>query len=518
MAAVAVSARPSARPQYGCKAVKGRLAAADGCKESIKHGVPGKLGAGGLYCRGTDRSCQVTMSALPQAAKETSVLIVGTGLTGSLACYHLRALARKQTLPLRIHVADMARGPGGRMSTTRFGPDSIRANTGAQCLSAFSPEAAALLESACAPASACPADRVSAPLKRSTHFTLRADDAYAHWLPEDGTNAAVKRFLYGGEPDLVVFESRLQRMTVDATPQRALVPLFDSGGTTSADGGPSAYDVVILAMPPKDIVKFFAAIDEENAQSQADLHRRTNRGRSAPLPSGHRRIALPPNVLEQLRAPSYVGRYSLALWFDDAEFASAAARAWSDRDDSEPHPILDMVSAQPGGVLVAQSTVALWRRLNNARGGGRGPAKASIVEALEALAGGAMPRSQNTKLLNWRTSQVVSPASGGVVAAEGGRLVFTGDWCFESSFEGCNLAARAAAAAAIDAVSAPTAAVPSAARGDGDAPPEGAEIQGRACSGPCGAVLPRSECTLQQRARTSGGSKPESAAVAARIA
>ena len=286
MAAVAVSARPSARPQDGCKAVKGRLAAADGCKESIKHGVPGKLGAGGLSCRGTDRSCQVTMSALPQAAKETSVLIVGTGLTGSLACYHLRALARKQTLPLRIHVADMARGPGGRMSTTRFGPDSIRANTGAQCLSAFSPEAAALLESACAPASACPADRVSAPLKRSTHFTLRADDAYAHWLPEDGTNAAVKRFLYGGEPDLVVFESRLQRMTVDATPQRALVPLFDSGGTTSADGGPSAYDVVILAMPPKDIVKFFAAIDEENAQSQADLHRRTNRGRSAPLPSG----------------------------------------------------------------------------------------------------------------------------------------------------------------------------------------------------------------------------------------
>ena len=224
-------------------------------------------------------------------------------------------------------------------------------------------------------------------------------------------------------------------------------------------------------------------------------------------------------MLEQLRAPSYVGRYSLALWFDDAEFASAAARAWSDRDDSEPHPILDMVSAQPGGVLVAQSTVALWRRLNNARGGGRGPAKASIVEALEALAGGAMPRSQNTKLLNWRTSQVVSPASGGVVAAEGGRLVFTGDWCFESSFEGCNLAARAAAAAAIDAVSAPTAAVPSAARGDGDAPPEGAEIQGRACSGPCGAVLPRSECTLQQRARTSGANpRVLSAAVAARIA
>lgn len=50
------------------------------------------------------------------------------------------------------------------------------------------------------------------------------------------------------------------------------MPVFDTGGTASA------YDVIILAMPPKDIMKFFNN-DKRDAQSQADLHRRTNKGR-----------------------------------------------------------------------------------------------------------------------------------------------------------------------------------------------------------------------------------------------
>ena len=455
------------------------------------------------------------------------MLIVGAGLTGSLTCYHLRAMAGKRTPPLRIDVADMARGPGGRMSTTRFGPDSIRANTGAQYLSAFSHEAAAMLETACAPSSACPTDRVPDPLKRSTHFTLHPDDDYTHWLPPKGTNAAVKQFLYGGAPDLVVFESRLQRVAVDPTSARPrLVPLFDSGGTTSE------YDVVIFAMPPKDIVKFFND-DRLDTQSQADLHRRTNRGRSTPIPRNHQSVVLPSDVLSKLRAPSYVGRYSLAVWFEDAKFANEAARAWSSRRD--PHPILDMVSSQDGGVLVAQSTVELWRRLNNNRGGGRGGAKAEIVGALEGLAGSEMPRARNTKLLNWRTSQARA-AGDGVVTAEGGRLVFTGDWCFESSFEGCNLAAQAAATATVNAIISldstierdavvgggarapavaparsstppPTTAAPSAARSEGrghiggekrPAPAPSGEEGGKACSGPCGATLPRSKFSKTQ--------------------
>ena len=49
----------------------------------------------------------------------------------------------------------------------------------------------------------CLVDRVADPLKRSTHFVLRPDGAYTHWLPRAGTNSVVKQFLLGGVPDQV---------------------------------------------------------------------------------------------------------------------------------------------------------------------------------------------------------------------------------------------------------------------------------------------------------------------------
>jgi len=218
-------------------------------------------------------------------------------------------------------------------------------------------------------------------------------------------------------------------------------------------------------MPPKDIIKFFND-DKKDPQSQADLHRRTNnRGKkrraATTLSPNQRAIVLPNDVLRRLRTPSYVGRYSLALWLhdDDTAFANKAQHAFNTQqcnDPPPPHPVLDMVSSQEGGrVLVAQSTVKLWRRLTNTRGGGRNAAKSSLLEALERLTGDTLPRVKHTKQLNWRTSQVVnSPVTGegGIVTAEGGRLIFTGDWCYESSFEGCNLAAEAAASAAVDTI------------------------------------------------------------------
>ena len=66
-----------------------------------------------------------------------------------------------------------------------------------------------------------------------------------------------------------------------------------------------------------------------------------------------------------------------------------------------------------------------------------------------------MPRPRHRKLLNWRTSQATTPLvypgaeEPPVVSAAGGRLVFTGDWAVESSFEGCNIAAMAATEAAL---------------------------------------------------------------------
>ena len=119
------------------------------------------------------------------------------------------------------------------------------------------------------------------------------------------------------------------------------------------------------------------------------------------------------------------------------------------------------MNAHAGRVATDGSQSTSTEGLDDIRGGGgRNAARLHIVAALEALAGCKMPRAQHTKLLNWRTSQA-SPAAiltpeaddrPAVITAEGGRLIFTGDWCVESSFEGCNLAAQAAADAAAAAV------------------------------------------------------------------
>ncbi|KAH8051779.1 hypothetical protein JL722_10613 [Aureococcus anophagefferens] len=56
------------------------------------------------------------------------ILVVGAGLSGSLAAFFLR-----EALPdAKVHVWDGARGVGGRLATARFGDDELRANMGAQ--------------------------------------------------------------------------------------------------------------------------------------------------------------------------------------------------------------------------------------------------------------------------------------------------------------------------------------------------------------------------------------------------
>ena len=320
------------------------------------------------------------MSSCP-AQTEARVLIVGTGMVGSLTCYHLRNIMKKE---VHIDVADMARGAGGRMSTTRVG-DASRANSGAQYVSCCTPETATLLTSVCSPEHGFNTDRIEAPERRSTHFQLQPDESYSHWLPRDGTNTVVKQFLYAGEPDSVVFESRLQRVASSAE-SGMLLPLFDRGGLQAS------YSVVILAMPPKDILKFFDTGDggKYDPQSQADLHRHTNRGKGAAnLPPGYHHVALPPDVVQQLRAPSYVGRYSLALWLgDDSEsFLRRLAEAWSKHCEpcGESYQLdgegaIDLIKLQTGGVVVVQSTEGFWREMTNAparggggdKGGGRG--------------------------------------------------------------------------------------------------------------------------------------------------
>ena len=79
-----------------------------------------------------------------------------------------------------------------------------------------------------------------------------------------------------------------------------------------------------------------------------------------------------------------------------------------------------------------------------------------MLEALQALCPKAdMPPPTHTKMLNWRTSQVVADTvpdtAGCVVVAKEPPLVLAGDWCVESSFQGCATSAVAATEALLGA-------------------------------------------------------------------
>lgn len=97
---------------------------------------------------------------------------------------------------------------------------------------------------------------------------------------------------------------------------------------------------------------------------------------------------------------------------------------------------------------------------SDVRGGGRSAVQASLLASLQGLCPATrMPTPAHVKMLNWRTSQVrTSFDTGGVgcVVVSGGAahpqepaLVLAGDFCTESSFDGCTQSAVAAARAVL---------------------------------------------------------------------
>ena len=121
------------------------------------------------------------------------------------------------------------------------------------------------------------------------------------------------------------------------------------------------------------------------------------------------------------------------------------------------------------------TTVNLWKKhsgvggrkqnsLNVARGG-RHAVRKTLGNALEDVYDynnnsnnqrkSSIPNFSHAKLLNWRTSQVNVPPqenkegiqnndNNAIVTTEEGKIIMTGDWCAESSYEGCYRAATAA--------------------------------------------------------------------------
>ena len=426
------------------------------------------------------------------------------------------------------------------MSTTRqtIGTTEAKANTGAQYASCCSPDTEQVLWDVCQRngKDSLRLQEIENPMIRSLHFPLSKDNSveqYKHFAIPGGTNQLVKQFLYAGKPDVVSFETRLMKLWKHnvGTAGTKIVPEFDlrprnknnKGKNGNSQASPleqldKEYDVVILALPPKDAVKFFQNDNSPNSkgkkdknqghdpQSQADLHRRYNQNKNNPqnaVPSSSLPVALHASNRTKLRQVEYVGRYSLALWFKanngestgqnpSPHFAETVFSTFqkqgkvlqSNGDDS----VLDAVFLTQEGpifILVAQSTVALWRKYSGvSAGGGRGGGKQKrgqsagsslhditgrgrkavrdiLTRALEDLASiesttrRRIPKVEHAKLLNWRTSQVAVPLhvngkdDSNVLSTENGQVILTGDWCTESSFEGCYQAAVAASNQAV---------------------------------------------------------------------
>eukprot|EP01052_Picozoa_sp_SAG31_P033053 SAG31_NODE_3688_length_3987_cov_2.818930_2_plen_642_part_00 len=406
------------------------------------------------------------------------VLIAGGGLTGALTAHRLKqAHLARGAGAIEVIVYEMARGAGGRMSTTRWGsPVETRANTGAQYISAAADGAAAdLVQDALA------ARLLEGPLSPSdmaNHFSTDSGEdekRKEHFRATCGTSAIVKHFLASGA-DAVAFETRLQSLTLSGGKWIAVVGKgrggapAQGGGWVSAKGGaPRAaeqqqFDAVVLAMPPKDA-----------SRVRGDAQRALQ------------------TVQEQLRGVDWYSRFSMALWFAAAdrvvaaEFVAAAAAAHqATTAKGESESVLDAVVVQPSETgssvaVVIQSTSKFWKRYSGVHagggrgggkqvgggvsagqpeqvvGGGRDAVQKELIAALRALAPSVpMPTAVHVKMLNWRTSQVktntcIAPTStrsgGGAVAclvtSHNPLLVLAGDWLTESSFEGCAISAAA---------------------------------------------------------------------------
>ena len=283
-----------------------------------------------------------------------------------------------------------------------------------------------------------------------------------------GTSAVVKHFMEAA--DVVRFETRLQSLhrksgggwlaAPNGKGKASVGRVADSsqpgwkGGSTQDS---EEYDAVVLAMPPKDA-----------ARVSGDAARVLQK------------------VQQQTKHVQWLARFSIALWWEprDAAAAQAFVSAASLAHQAAPEGILDAVVVQPmpastGSVsVVIQSTSEFWSRHSNVhagggRGGGkqagggalagrpeqvtgkgRGAVQAELLAALQALSSRlVMPKPAHVKMLNWRTSQVKTPArladedGACVVVSTEPSLVLAGDWCSESSFQGCAISALAAAVA-----------------------------------------------------------------------
>ena len=173
---------------------------------------------------------------MPPHPQVKRVLIIGAGCTGACAAVSLRQLLGPR---IGIEVWEKARGPGGRMTTTRqeLGQQTVRADVGAQYFSVdiSDPNSQALLEVLVQRKAVAEVD--TALLSSSPERPK--GDAWRHYAGVDGgLSSALKCLLE--EADATLHAER--RVA-------AIDPQGDKWRVRPFDGAPEAFDAVLVAIP-----------------------------------------------------------------------------------------------------------------------------------------------------------------------------------------------------------------------------------------------------------------------------
>ncbi|XP_056867473.1 renalase [Takifugu flavidus] len=333
------------------------------------------------------------------------VLVVGAGLTGSVcACLLRREMASK----VHIVVWDKARGPGGRMSTSRHSDSSCQsADLGAQYITA-TPGYTHTHHSVYS-------ELLSLGLLQSFDSIIegqKLSDGSRNYMTPRGTSSVVRHFLSESGADLVC--------------ERHVTSLYRRGASWEVEtklGDRERFDVVVLTMPVPQIL-----------QLQGDVGN-----------------VLSVQQKQQLDGVVYSSRFAVALFFPpDVVFSFS----WSARyvDGS----IIRYVAADSrkrnadvpglGPSLVVHTSVSFG--LENLEKD-KEEVQALILEELYKLLP-ELPQPVGVKCQKWRYSQVltsVPDCPGHMTILDRPLLVCAGDAFSHSNFDGCVASARSVVAA-----------------------------------------------------------------------
>ena len=364
--------------------------------------------------------------AIPRAVvsggSRRSILVVGAGLTGTLAAQQL-----KQALPgSHVTVWEMARGAGGRTTTARSNSTDAKADMGALVLSGVHPM-----------------------LKQwEQHGLLRCESAARGlYIPTQGCNAIAKHALQSA--DSIRFETRLNRVEVSCRNGPAQ---WAATGPKADKAEASLFDGLILAIPPAAVLR----VKGPELVSGADM--------------------------EVMRRVSWSSVFSLALFYTAGAASDQATQCVLKHNGqqavcqsvaSEVIAAISLESMKRGTsvdgsacAVVLHSTQGFWEQHRGVNagggkgggkqkgggnssgsakvtGGGREQVQHALVSELSRLCPGLVGvKPAEVKLISWKESQVSCQSSSvGRLAIEGPAnapaLVVCGDWLASSNVDGC---------------------------------------------------------------------------------